>query len=61
MEHEVKVRRCFRCPMLSGDLFCSHPKAPEDHEGLFDYDRTVPPDWCPLRRGPLVVRLVEGE
>ncbi len=57
--------RCDECPFpdngnhTQGEWECQHPDAP-DSSRIVDFPHDfpeMPPDWCPLRRRPLVVRL----
>lgn len=57
------VDACHNCPMrghYQGENYCAHPAAPEpiatSLEGAADL-----PDECPLRQGPLELRLKEVE
>lgn len=54
-EHEVTG--CYVCPFAPESLACCHPLAPQDQEYVFSYDETHAQEWCPLREGPITVRL----
>jgi hypothetical protein len=54
-----KVRSCWHCQMgalpLIGEVWCQGVK-PSVHVLVGN----PPPDWCPLRTGPLVITLDEA-
>ncbi len=60
--HEpVEVDECLGCPFLSVDRddgsHCAHPVLGDDRKELVGDLLNPPPDWCPLRLGPITVRL----
>ncbi len=59
---ERVVARCARCPAgrfdgtLGWAITCGLAGG---RDAALDPDDTTPPDWCPLRRGPVTLRLEE--
>ena len=53
------VSGCAKCP--AGDVFCQilvkDPRYVIDDDGN---PLSVAPDWCPLRKGPVTLKLKEG-
>lgn len=48
------VDACFRCPLWNGEYSTCQVA---HSEGETHTDDTNPPDWCPLRKGPVTIRL----
>jgi len=59
----AEVTGCADCPMRydgEAGVECSHPDAPEGVDNYITYDvniNAITPDWCPLRKAPLLVAL----
>lgn len=54
---EQSVRCCDECVLCSYNDKCSHPEA--DDLWLWDIDKSgPPPEACPLRARPLLIKLV---
>lgn len=53
----LTVKRCLDCP-CSYDSSCAHPFRTSEETDIspYEYDGP-PPEWCPLRKGPLTVQL----
>lgn len=49
------VDACFRCPLWNGEYSTCQVA---HSEGETHTDDTNPPDWCPLRKAPVTIRLV---
>ena len=58
--HTLKLVHCLDRPCCQ-DTYCQHPAAdpPDDRIWLGDYERSAPPSWCPLRKGPTTVELAD--
>lgn len=57
-EKRIEVNRCSACPMRRTDAIGNFCGA---HMGTLSWAATEPPDWCPLRSGPVLVTLKEGK
>ncbi len=58
--HETKeISGCMSCPMFVRDYsFCTHWGSPEGNQvGRFE---SKPPEWCPIRRKPLLLKIQDG-
>jgi hypothetical protein len=59
---EQVVTGCEDCPAQSARAFCrlaeNRASSPEEMRAM--WAKEPPPDWCPLRSGPMVLRLEEG-
>lgn len=56
----MKVTGCDDCPLYDNDTSgCNHPDDVENWTPfrIDNLGRTITPDWCPLRKGPLTVAL----
>jgi len=59
---EVRLTRCYECPVArlneSGHTICEHPEttAPIGARRVL-MPETSPPQWCPVRREPLLVKV----
>lgn len=53
-----QVTRCYDCPLCAESAFCNHPQRPKNVSiwGDNDPDETAP-EWCPLRKGELLITL----
>ncbi len=59
---ETVVETCADCLCVSGYMggyVCNLRvrDAPRNHVPWVDVDDDQPPDWCPLRQGPVTIRL----
>lgn len=63
--NELSIKNCEECPCGARDddddpgWFCSLIRRRNDTIVLYYAD--TPPDWCPLRKGPYLLRLMEEE
>jgi len=66
VEPEVKeIRGCFECPMFvpfgtrGGPGMCSHWGSPQAQAVLGPEAPSVFPEWCPMKKRPLLYRIAE--
>jgi hypothetical protein len=60
---QENIKNCDSCPLLDEyQQECNHPEAIVGRNDIeMDYDKGmhVLPDWCPLKKGPITITLIE--